>query len=291
MLGGRRSCGHPELGLARVRPLPSLLGRSRLWPCRPTAFFLQLIVSLSVAVWLLERGGRSGCRKTSGRHSRCGRSRVVLEGFGFFLTGLWWLGLAFLVEADRFGLGYAAGRGSAFRQLLALFFASVRCGASDLECERVAHPRPCFRIGAWRNGCGAISSPGFPGTASAWRWDSSSGRCRSRPLIGLWGMTVWSSPSRRGPATLATGATLRARLTPSLIALAGLIAVTGYGAMRVPATPSPLVADVRLRIMQPNLPQDEKFNPANREEIMARYLRLSDRATSPQTSGITESRI
>jgi apolipoprotein N-acyltransferase len=67
-----------------------------------------------------------------------------------------------------------------------------------------------------------------------------------------------------------------------------MIAVTGYGAMRVPASPSPLVAGVQLRIMQPNLPQDEKFNPANREEIMERYLRLSDRATSPQTSGVAD---
>ena len=36
-----------------------------------------------------------------------------------------------------------------------------------------------------------------------------------------------------------------------------------------------------LRIMQPNLPQDAKFNPANRDEIMRRYLALSDRAASP----------
>jgi len=45
---------------------------------------------------------------------------------------------------------------------------------------------------------------------------------------------------------------------------------------------------VRLRVMQPNLPQDAKFNPANREEIMRRYLALSDRAASPQASGIAD---
>ena len=38
----------------------------------------------------------------------------------------------------------------------------------------------------------------------------------------------------------------------------------------------------KLRIMQPNLQQDEKFNYAAKAQVMARYLRLSDRATGPQ---------
>jgi apolipoprotein N-acyltransferase len=42
---------------------------------------------------------------------------------------------------------------------------------------------------------------------------------------------------------------------------------------------------VKLRIMQPNLPQDDKFNYAAKAQIMARYLELSDRATGPQSKG------
>jgi apolipoprotein N-acyltransferase len=48
------------------------------------------------------------------------------------------------------------------------------------------------------------------------------------------------------------------------------------------------VDGVRLRIMQPNLQQDQKFNYAIRREVMARYLALSDRATGPQTSGMRD---
>jgi apolipoprotein N-acyltransferase len=36
-----------------------------------------------------------------------------------------------------------------------------------------------------------------------------------------------------------------------------------------------MVENVRLRVMQPNLPQDAKFNPRNRDAIMRRYLSLS----------------
>jgi apolipoprotein N-acyltransferase len=40
--------------------------------------------------------------------------------------------------------------------------------------------------------------------------------------------------------------------------------------------------------MQPNLPQDEKFNYANRRQVMQRYTALSDRATGPSSSGVRD---
>ena len=41
-------------------------------------------------------------------------------------------------------------------------------------------------------------------------------------------------------------------------------------------SPSPVVAGVKLRLMQPNLPQDAKFNGHNGEAILNQYLALSD---------------
>jgi apolipoprotein N-acyltransferase len=38
--------------------------------------------------------------------------------------------------------------------------------------------------------------------------------------------------------------------------------------------------------MQPNLPQDDKFNYSAKAQVMDRYLRLSDRATGPASSGV-----
>jgi len=40
-----------------------------------------------------------------------------------------------------------------------------------------------------------------------------------------------------------------------------------------------------LRIMQPNLQQDAKFNYAAKQEVMDRYMALSDRASGPQSAG------
>ncbi|MEX7259199.1 hypothetical protein AB2C63_32345, partial [Pseudomonas aeruginosa] len=41
--------------------------------------------------------------------------------------------------------------------------------------------------------------------------------------------------------------------------------------------PDPTVAGVRLRLVQPNLPQDAKFRPENRQDIVERYVELSRR--------------
>jgi apolipoprotein N-acyltransferase len=67
-----------------------------------------------------------------------------------------------------------------------------------------------------------------------------------------------------------------------------LAALTGYGAVRLWLHPTSYVKNVKLRIMQPNLQQDEKFNYAAKDAIMERYLRLSDRATGPQSAGIRD---
>ena len=66
-----------------------------------------------------------------------------------------------------------------------------------------------------------------------------------------------------------------------------LVALAAFGAVRLRQHPTAYVDDVQLRIMQPNLPQDEKFNYSAKERVMARYLALSDRATGPQSKAFT----
>ncbi len=48
------------------------------------------------------------------------------------------------------------------------------------------------------------------------------------------------------------------------------------------------VEGVKLRLMQPNLPQDAKFKPENGPAILSRYLELSDRAVAPGRSGVAD---
>jgi apolipoprotein N-acyltransferase len=61
-----------------------------------------------------------------------------------------------------------------------------------------------------------------------------------------------------------------------------------YGAIRLQRTPTDFVDAVRLRIMQPNLQQDDKFRYSQKQAVMARYLALSERASGPQSTGIAD---
>jgi apolipoprotein N-acyltransferase len=52
-----------------------------------------------------------------------------------------------------------------------------------------------------------------------------------------------------------------------------------------------MVSHVKLRIMQPNLQQDVKFNYSAKREVMQKYLALSDRATGPESTGVRDASI
>ena len=71
-----------------------------------------------------------------------------------------------------------------------------------------------------------------------------------------------------------------------------LLAAMGiFGAVRLSLQPTATVAKVKLRIMQPNLQQDVKFNYAAKAEVMQKYLTLSDRASGPQSTGVRDANI
>jgi apolipoprotein N-acyltransferase len=73
-----------------------------------------------------------------------------------------------------------------------------------------------------------------------------------------------------------------------LIPAAIVLALGVYGAIRLAQNPTQFVEGVKLRIMQPNLAQDEKFNYGARTQVMARYLALSDRSTGPESTGVKD---
>ena len=75
------------------------------------------------------------------------------------------------------------------------------------------------------------------------------------------------------------------------MALLLLVAMGIFGAVRLSLQPTAMVAKVKLRIMQPNLQQDVKFNYAAKAEVMQKYLTLSDRASGPQSTGVRDASI
>jgi apolipoprotein N-acyltransferase len=240
-----------------------------------------LFVTFPVLVWLVD-GSAAG--RWSGTLIAAGAGWCF--GFGYFVAGLYWIGYAFLVDAKTFGwlLPFAVAGLPAY---LALFTAA---GLAFARLIWVRGPVRILALAVALTGAewlrGHLLS-GFPWNAFGYALTQPLALAQSVSLFGLWGLTFL------GVAIFATPAVLidDAADTPHprrvvLIAVVILVAMTAYGLARLAENPTQYVPGVKLRIMQPNLQQDEKFNYAAKEQVMARYLALSNRATGPQSNGV-----
>ncbi len=130
---------------------------------------------------------------------------------------------------------------------------------------------------------------GFPWNAFGYALTSPLALAQSARVIGIWGLTFIAVAVFGSPATL-TDDRIETRLPwlPLALGLGVLAGLGGFGAVRLARTPTRFVDGVHLRIMQPNLQQDVRFNYAAKQQVMDRYLALSDRASGPQSLGVRD---
>ena len=133
---------------------------------------------------------------------------------------------------------------------------------------------------------------GFPWNTFGYALTEPLALAQSVSLIGVWGLTFLAVAIFATPAVIADDRndTPHPYRAP-VIALAVLAAMAGYGAARLATHKTAYVPGVKLRIMQPNLQQDAKFNYAAKDAMMARYLKLSNRATGPQSKGVGDATV
>jgi apolipoprotein N-acyltransferase len=128
---------------------------------------------------------------------------------------------------------------------------------------------------------------GFPWNSFGYALAAVPAFAQAAAYVGLWGLTFFALIVFATPAVLIDkSATARARLLPPVLAALFLIALAGFGTYRLATTPVGTVDGVMLRIMQPDLPQDEKFRTSSKDAVMDRYLSISDRASSPEIQGV-----
>ena len=252
----------------------------------PFGLFPILIVSMSVAVLLID-GSVSKTVHASGIRTLMSAAYEAAKtgwwlGFGYFLAGLWWLGAAFLVEADQFAWALPIGV-MGLPALLALFT------GLGFAASRLIWSHSSARILALAAGLGAseffrsIVLTGFPWNNFGMAFGGNLTLSQVSSLVGLHGLTIICVALAAAPALLADRETRRFALVLAGALFAG-IAVFGY--MRLALNQTALDDAVKLRIMQPNVPQDEKFRAEAMPEILSRYLELSSRVTEQQPNGI-----
>ncbi|HXZ21695.1 MAG TPA: apolipoprotein N-acyltransferase [Pseudolabrys sp.] len=242
-----------------------------------------LFATFPVLVWLVDGS-------TTGRWS--GATNAALAGwcfgFGYFLAGLYWIGYAFLVDAKTFGwlLPVAVAGLPAY---LALYTALGLAGARLIWVrgpERVLALAASLTIAEWLRG---HLLSGFPWNTFGYALTEPLVLAQSVSIVGIWTLTFLCIAICSTAAVLADDPIdTPKRSRPLLAGLVVLAVLTGYGAMRLWSHPTGYVNGVKLRIMQPNLQQDAKFNYSAKAQVMDQYLRLSDRATGPQSNGVRD---
>jgi apolipoprotein N-acyltransferase len=242
-----------------------------------------MAVPLCVAVWLID--GASGVGVAAFR-SAAGAGWWL--GFGYFVAGLWWLGAAMLVEADQFAwalplavLGLPAG--------LALFT------ALGFALARAVWSPGSLRVFALAAGLGGAEwlrghiFTGFPWNDFGMALAAAGPLAQTASLIGLHGLDLAAIVIFAVPATLIDAPVFgRTRNIAIWVAVALLAGMAQFGALRLATGRTEYAPGVKLRLMQPNLPQDAKFKPQNGPAILDRYLNLSNRAASPERRGAAD---
>ena len=198
-------------------------------------------------------------------------------GFGYFLAGLYWLGYAFLVDAATFGwlLPFAV---LGLPAILAIYTALGVVLARLLwqrGAMRIVALAVCLTATEWLRG---HAFTGFPWNAFGYALITPLALAQAASVFGLWGLTFIAVAICASPVMLLDlNAKKQRPLLPLTLAALTLAALAGFGAVRLAGTPTQLVDGVHLRIMQPNLQQDVRFNYAAKQEVVDRYLTLSAR--------------
>jgi apolipoprotein N-acyltransferase len=243
-------------------------------------FFLApiLFLTLPVLVWLIDdAASRSGSARET---VRAAGLAGWWFGFGYFLLGLFWIGEAFLVEADTFGwlLPFAV---TLMPAGLALFWAAAAACASLVwrpGFQRLLALALALAAAEWLRG---HVLTGFPWNVLGYALTWPVVLMQSAGLVGIYGLTLIAVPVFAAPLVMAADTErgpLRRTAGWRALAVVGvpLVLLAAYGAARLATAPTGAVEGVRLRIVQPSVPQREKWRPDKQAAIFQDHLALSE---------------
>lgn len=301
----------------RRRGAALVLGALSILAMAPFFAWPTLLVTLPGLVLLIDAGrppsaampslADGGSRRFS-RLRRLARTRSARAfgagwwfAFGYHLAGLFWIGEAFLVEAETFAvlMPFAV---TLMPAGLALFWGAATAVADRFwrpGLTRVLVLAVSLAIAEWLRG--HILS-GFPWNILGYALTWPAPLMQTAAVFGIYGLTLLTVLVFALPGVALAGVAIagaapadrdRQRPLPMRVAVAWPLAsamtmllLTGLGwhLQRTPAAEAG-AAPVRVRIVQPSVPQREKWQPQNQERIFREHLELSHRAANGRDDG------
>ena len=250
----------------------------------PAGLWPVLFIAFPALVWMMD--GAAGGHAGAGARARAGFWLGYAFGLGWFGASLPWIGAAFLVDAERFAwlLPLAV---TAMPAGLALFWGLA--GAFSAALWRAGPGRIVLLAAAWTlaEGLRGTILSGFPWNLPAHGISNLLAISQTASLTGIYGLSflvvLWASAPALAADEPISRAGRAARLIAAGLIAASLAASAIYGLFRLHEGGLPEGGPI-VRIVQPNIPQREKWKPANRARIFRLLLNLSAR---PDAKGRT----
>ncbi|HKB00394.1 MAG TPA: apolipoprotein N-acyltransferase [Methyloceanibacter sp.] len=258
-----------------------ILGALSVLAFAPVHAWPVLFVTFGALVWLLD-----GCHAEHARLTERPKAAAIIGfcfGFGYFLAGLYWVAEAFLVEPWRHGwlLPFVM---TALPGGMALFFAAAAALAMLLW---VPGPGRAFALAIGfflaEVARGHVLT-GLPWNLVGYSLLGSLPLMQLASLFGVYALSLVAVLLFAAPATIfapSHSGLARGRGTFALAALLLVLLVAGYdwGERRLQAAGLDNT-NIRVRIVQANIDQAEKWRPENSAEIFTDYLELTQSGAS-----------
>lgn len=255
-----------SVGSRRVSPVLALLFGALATAALPPFHLLPILfVSFGGLFWLIE----------TSRDLRCAAILGLAFGFGYFLTGLYWIGHSFLVDVEQFGL-FAVPAVVGLSAFLALFPAVATSLTKLIGGQGVGGVlafAASWTATEWLRG--HVLS-GFPWNLIGYVWTVSDAPIQFAALAGIYALSFLTVVIGSLPAlTILSGGTSWRRWTPLAVTICLTAALWTGGMMRLSAAGRGEMTGIRLRLVQANVPQSMKWDQNARLKIVMRYLELS----------------
>ncbi len=233
-----------------------------------------LLATLPVLVWQID-GALARASAASWRTTPAAQAALVgwWFAFGYFFAGLFWIGEAFLVEADKFAFLMPLAV-TLMPAGLAIFWAGAAAAASlvwRLGLMRVLALALALGAAEWLRG---HIFTGFPWNVIGYALTYPESLMQSAGLIGIYGLSIVTVLVLAAPLVAwADGAPLRG-VVPML---GTLVAMMAYGHWQLAMPAASQEEGPRVRLVQPSVLQREKWQAEHQRRIFDLHLALTGR--------------
>ncbi|WP_339634474.1 apolipoprotein N-acyltransferase [uncultured Sneathiella sp.] len=181
--------------------------------------------------------------------------------WGQFIAGLYWIGVAFTIDAETHALLLP------LPILVLPAFLAILSGGSTLATH-LTRARSLARIfvfsGSWLlfEYIRGVLFTGFPWNLIGYSWSAFPPVLQSTAYFGIYGLTLFTVFLASLPALFGETETPNRTAGISLITCVGvLLAIYGAGAVRLHTSSVTYFADAPIRLVQPNIRQIDKWKP------------------------------